>query len=73
VSKTKPLAEPVRAHPLESKLGLPAGRQSSRATGSALPEEGAALIRAFLQIEQREVRVAILDLITRLSSLNSGA
>lgn len=32
------------------------------------PEEGAALIRAFLQIEQREVRSAIIDLVARLSA-----
>jgi len=31
------------------------------------PEEGAALVRAFLRIEQQGVRAAIIDLVTRLS------
>ena len=31
------------------------------------PEEGAELIRAFLQIEQKGIRAAIIELVTRLS------
>jgi len=35
------------------------------------PEEGAELIRAFLQIEQKGVRDAIIELVKRISQTNS--
>ncbi len=35
------------------------------------PEEGAELIRAFLQIEQKGVRDAVIELVKRLSQTNS--
>ncbi len=36
----------------------------------ASPEEGAALIRAFLQIERRDTRNAIIELVTHLSGIS---
>jgi hypothetical protein len=39
---------------------------------SASPEEGVLLIRAFLRIKQPELRVAIIDLATRLADLGSS-
>ena len=44
-----------------------AGIYSGPANGAASPEEGATLIRAFLRIEDPDVRAAILELVTRLS------
>jgi hypothetical protein len=40
---------------------------SGLANGTASPEEGAALIRAFLRIKDASVRVAVVELVTRLS------
>jgi hypothetical protein len=34
------------------------------------PDEGAELIRAFLRIDQKSVRAAIIDLVKRLSQVN---
>jgi hypothetical protein len=45
------------------KLNLP-----SRGDNSVAPDEGAALIRAFMRVEQREVRDAITEFVTRLSN-----
>ena len=39
---------------------------------SASPEEGVLLIRAFLRIKQPELRVAIIDLATRMGDLGSS-
>ncbi len=36
----------------------------------ASPEEGAELIRAFLQIERRDTRTAIIELVTHLSGVS---
>jgi hypothetical protein len=50
-----------RTFPIDSKSHI------SRDAGQPSPEEGVELIRAFLRIEQREVRVAVVDLVKRLS------
>ncbi len=51
------------------KLAAPAHGQNSPEAVVALaaPEEGTELIRAFLRIERRDVRAAIVELVLRLS------
>ena len=63
----------LRPPQLENKLRSVAGRGDgpSAADGPASPAEGAELIRAFLNIEQRDVRAAIIKLVTSLSTLGS--
>jgi hypothetical protein len=52
----------------ENDVAFWAGQHPSRAnTSLASPEEGAALIRAFVRITQPEVRAAILELTVRLA------
>lgn len=73
--KTKFPAMASELHPVGHKFASLGGK----ATGPALadspasPSEGAELIRAFLNIEQRDVRAAIIELVTSLSSLSSRA
>ncbi len=48
-----------------------AGERKPWAGGDvASPEEGAELIRAFLQIERRDTRTAIIELVTHLSGVS---
>lgn len=58
---------------MRSRFGSLEGRANSPdpADTPASPSEGAELIRAFLSIEQRDVRAAIIELVTNLSSHNS--
>ncbi len=51
------------------------GKDFSASSGLTLaaPGEGADLIRAFLQIEQKHVRVAVIELVKRLSQASSQA
>ncbi len=51
--------------------GSMAGERKPWAGGDvASPEEGAELIRAFLQIERRDTRTAIIELVTHLSGVS---
>jgi hypothetical protein len=59
---TKADASPIQFVRLSGKDIL-----SAAPIDAASPEEGAALIRAFLQIEDKGVRAAIVDLVMRLS------
>ena len=73
VPKTVVPAKTSQPRQIGSGVGSLAAKNSLSASADvpASPEEGAALIRAFLQIEQRDVRKAIIDLVTRLSSVRS--
>ena len=44
---------------------------SSSGASPVSPDEGADLIRAFLQIKQKSVRAAIIELVKRLSQASS--
>ncbi len=67
--KTNYPADFCQSRLVAHKFGSIAGNHNSSAgDDSASPAEGAALIRAFLQIEQREIRTAIIELVTRLSA-----
>jgi (p)ppGpp synthase/HD superfamily hydrolase len=73
VRKTQVPAMISELHQLGNKVHSLAEKatDSSAAGGPASPSEGAELIRAFLNIEQRDVRAAIIKLVTSLSSLSS--
>ena len=47
------------------------GNAAPQREGPASPAEGAELIRAFLNIKQRDVRAAFIKLVTSLTSINS--
>jgi hypothetical protein len=51
----------------------PSAKNRATAEGFASPAEGVELIRAFLNVKQRDVRAAIIKLVTSLSSVNSRA
>jgi hypothetical protein len=58
-------------HTADTASPLAANQRSSPMDEApASPEEGAELIRAFLRIEQKSVRSAIVDLVARLSALS---
>lgn len=59
---------------LENKLRALAGKgdRNSADDDLASPEEGAELIRAFLNVQQRDVRAAVIKLVKSLSTLGSN-
>lgn len=62
-----------RAYTAELQNRVVLGQDFSALSGISpvAPGEGAELIRAFLQIEQKSVRAAVIDLVKRLSQANS--
>jgi hypothetical protein len=73
VPKTKRPSKASEPRQLGEKSGSLAenGSGPPSAEGPASPAEGAELIRAFLNIKQRDVRAAVIKLVTSLSSINS--
>jgi len=55
---------------LDNKV-VPAKDHPASGRSPVSPEEGADLIRGFLQIEQKNVRAAIIELVKRLAQASS--
>ncbi len=70
-----PPPPPKRTAAVSAAPALPEGGKAPTASSAdaVSPEEGAALIRAFLKIRQREVRTALIELALSLGTTNRPA